>query len=176
MQTVYLGIGSNIPPRKQYILNSLILLKKEFSKDFFCSSLFETAPYLDLKQSSYINCCVEFNTDLSPLNILKTTSKIEKELGRHRSGRQWQSRTIDIDILLYGDLIIDSKDLKIPHYDLLNRDFFLIPLLELNDELKDPMGRDYLKSLINAIPDNKLTHPEKIDFEDPSFTAILKGE
>ena len=90
-------------------------------------------------------------------------SEIETSVGRQRTGIKWESRIIDIDLLLWGNDIVKLPQLTIPHYDLSNRDFFLIPLLELNPSLVHPSTGTPLAGMLNMIPDILRTHPEKIE-------------
>jgi 2-amino-4-hydroxy-6-hydroxymethyldihydropteridine diphosphokinase len=115
-----------------------------------------------MNQQAYINCSVQCWTDLNPLEMLDTISEIETIVGRKRSGKKWESRIIDIDILLWGKQVIEQPRLTIPHYDLSNRDFFLIPLLELDNTLIHPCKGDFLLTELEKIPPLLLTHPVKI--------------
>lgn len=92
--------------------------------------------------------------------MLTVIQEIEQNQGRQRRGGRWESRTLDIDILLWGSMTIRSKQLTIPHYDLTNRDFFLIPLLELDSELLHPASGIPLSQALNTIPQHLRTHPE----------------
>lgn len=160
---VYLSLGSNIRPRQQYLAKSLELIQKRFPGQFCCSSLYQTRPFQNKLQDSYINAALHCETDLKPLEMLSVTAAIENEVGRRRSGEKWESRTIDIDILLWGDDIIKIPRLKIPHYDLNNRDFFLVPLLELNEHLVHPETGILLKETLISLPDEFRTYPEKME-------------
>lgn len=159
MIPIYLGIGSNISPRQFYISESLRLLKNCFPSGFCYSSIYATKPFHRAVQTDYLNCCVHFLSDKDLSYIHEKTIEIEHQLGRKRSNKKWQSRTIDIDILLAGQQIIDTTDLQIPHYDLTNRDFFLIPLLEISGNLTHPVTKIPLKESLEGIPDDLLTNP-----------------
>ncbi len=156
---VFLSLGSNISPRKHHISNSLQLLKEHFPVRFCVSSLDQTDPFQGLNQQAYINCAVQCWTDIKPLEMLDTISRIEIAVGRKRRGVKWESRIIDIDILLWGNQVIEHPRLTIPHYDLNNRDFFLIPLLELDKTLIHPYNGDLLINELQKIPPRLLTHP-----------------
>lgn len=163
LNQVYLGMGSNIPPRETYLVQAIETLKERFPDDFKFSRIYATKPYQGKDQDCYYNCCVGFKSSLSPEEMLDTVLSIEKELGRVRRGIKWDSRTIDIDILLFENHIINQKDLVVPHYDLSSRDFFLIPLLELNPQLVNPRTGISLKTELENLPSELLTHPEIID-------------
>lgn len=119
-----------------------------------------------MEQSSYINCCASFKTEVEPLELLRIGSDIELQLGRERDGSRWQSRTLDIDILLYGEQRVESKALTIPHYDLLNRDFFIIPLLEIRKDLKHPFNGESFRCILKEIDHGKRTSPRRLFFPD----------
>ncbi|MBU2512870.1 2-amino-4-hydroxy-6-hydroxymethyldihydropteridine diphosphokinase [bacterium] len=161
-QEVYLAIGGNTSPRKKFIIDSLAILKKTFPQGFHSSCLYLTEPFLRKVQPYYYNCCVLFFSDIQSDELLKITSSIELSLGRERDGTKWQTRTIDIDILLVGQQVVEKPNLAIPHYDLLNRDFFLIPLLELNNDLTYPLTGKALSDYLEEIPEEKRTHPLKL--------------
>lgn len=166
LNQVYLGMGSNIPPRETYLIKAIEILKDRFPDEFKFSRIYATKPYQGKDQDCYFNCCVSFKSSLTPEKMLDTVLNIEKELGRVRRGIKWDSRTIDIDILLFEDRIINQKDLIVPHYDISFRDFFLIPLLELENCLVNPRTGLSLKTELENIPDELLTNPEiqEIDF------------
>ena len=136
---VYLGLGSNLGERKKNIETSLALLMENPSiKIKKVSSLIETEPEGIKKQPFFLNGVAEIETDLSPSLLLKLLKSIEKALGR-KTVRRWGPRIIDLDILLYGDLIIDDDNLKIPHPLLTERNFVLAPLKEIAPEAIHPI-------------------------------------
>ena len=136
---VYLGLGSNLGERRKNIEASLDLLMENPSiRVKKISSLIETEPEGVKKQPFFLNGVVEIETDLSPFLLLKFLKSIEKALGR-KSARRWGPRIIDLDILLYSDLIIDDDNLKIPHPLLTERDFVLAPLKEIAPEAIHPI-------------------------------------
>ena len=132
---VFLALGSNIHPKKDYILKSLHWLQKVFGK-MKISSIYETNPYNGLVQENYFNCVTSFFSQKDAFNVLKTIQEIEIKLGRKGIREKGQSRTIDIDILFFGKEIIKTETLVVPHYDFLNRDFFLQPLLEIEPDFE----------------------------------------
>jgi 2-amino-4-hydroxy-6-hydroxymethyldihydropteridine diphosphokinase len=131
----YIGLGSNLGDREKNIEKAINLLKKtEKTKVNKASSLYETEPQGYEKQNKFLNGALELETSLSPFELLKALQGIEKKLGRRRVIK-WGPRTIDLDILLYDDLEIDEKDLKIPHPEMLKRTFVLVPLKEIAPHL-----------------------------------------
>lgn len=131
MAKVYLSLGSNIGEREKYLQRAIAkLAQNERIKIGKLSSIYETAPYGYLDQDNFLNMAVEMETDLAPLEVLELAQKIERELNRERL-IHWGPRTIDIDIISYGDLQLKSKRLTLPHKEALKRAFVLQPLLEI---------------------------------------------
>ena len=129
MAVCYLGIGSNLGNRTQnlkLVLRRIDNLKN--TKLLKVSKIIETLPLGGpAHQGKFLNAALKIKTSLSPIALLKNLKEIEKELGRAKSVR-WSPRPIDIDILLYNDTIIKSKELTIPHPRMMQRDFVLKPL------------------------------------------------
>lgn len=149
MNRVFLGIGSNVGDRKENILRALTFLEKnECLKIINCSSLYETKPYGIKEQNNFYNCVVSIETDLLPEELLKRLKKIEISTGRRKTFR-WGPRVIDIDILYFNGLVYNSDSLRIPHPDMLNRDFFVIPLLELHQDIKHPGSDKNLADIVS---------------------------
>jgi 2-amino-4-hydroxy-6-hydroxymethyldihydropteridine diphosphokinase len=115
--------------------------------------LYQTASWGNLDQPDFINQVIELKTSLSPADLLKAILKIENVLGRQRL-KKWGSRTIDIDILLYEDQIVNTADLVIPHPYLSVRRFSLMPLSEIAPNLVHPISRKNITELLNELTDN----------------------
>lgn len=131
---VYLSLGSNIGNRQEYIESAIELVgKREGIKILKKSGLYETSPVGYVEQDLFLNAVIKIETDFSEREILKIINKIENELDRKREIR-WGPRTIDIDILIFSDKKINETDLIIPHKEMLNRLFVLVPLIEIYDE------------------------------------------
>ncbi len=158
---VFLALGSNIHPKKNYILKALNLLQIAFGK-MKNSSLYETQSYGEPSQENYYNCVVCLATEKDVWTVLKIIQEIEIKLGRENLRKKGEARTIDIDILFFGKEIIKTETLVIPHYDFLNRDFFLQPLLEVEPDFKFVETDMALQELLQKIPQNKRTYPKKI--------------
>lgn len=129
--TAYLGIGSNIGDRKSYLDGAV----KGFEGNEKCkvqriSSYIETKPYGVADQGDFLNAALMIKTLLSPQQLLNLCHELEKKAGRVKT-RRWGERTLDVDILAYDSLILDEKDLKIPHIEMHMRDFVLIPMNEI---------------------------------------------
>lgn len=130
---VYLSLGSNIGNRQEYIESAIELVgKREGIKILKKSRLYETSPVGYVEQDLFLNAVIKIETDFSEREILKIINKIENELDRKREIR-WGPRTIDIDILIFSDKKINETDLIIPHKEMLNRLFVLVPLIEIYD-------------------------------------------
>ena len=130
---VYLSLGSNIGNRQEYIESAIELVgKTEGIKILKKSGLYETSPVGYVEQDLFLNAVIKIETDFSEREILKIINKIENELDRKREIR-WGPRTIDIDILIFSDKKINETDLIIPHKEMFNRLFVLVPLIEIYD-------------------------------------------
>ena len=137
--TVYVGIGSNMGSREAMIRNAMLLLNEQRDCQIVKgSSLFVTAPYGYTDQPEFLNGCLEVKTMQSPEQFLDTLHAIEQRLGRERT-IHWGPRTIDLDILLYDDVIMSTETLTVPHIDMQNRLFVLKPLDEIAGFVRHPL-------------------------------------
>lgn len=134
---IYLLLGSNIGDKKKHFDKAIGLLKKYVGPINSASGIYETAAWGKTDQPSFYNQVLKIETELTPSELLTEVNRIEAELGRVRE-EKWGERVIDIDILYYHSLIIDKKHLKIPHPQLHNRRFTLVPLCEIAGELNHP--------------------------------------
>lgn len=153
--TAYLGLGSNQGDRGAMLRDALTRL--EASRRVRVrkkSSLYETAPVGVTEQPWFINLVAEVETDLLPLQLLDLVLTVERGLGRVRT-RRWGPRTIDIDILLYGDLAISTPTLVIPHPEMTRRRFVLEPLVEIAPDLRLPAGQR-VASFLDGIRDQAI--------------------
>jgi len=149
--TCYLGLGANKGDRAENIRNALdIISQRDGITLLKYSSVYETEPIGVSNQPYYYNCVAEIRTGLEPHQLLKTLKSVEYELGREPN-THLLPRPIDIDILLYGDLEVDSLDLLIPHSRITKRAFVLVPLMELNSDLIHPITRLPLKGYLEKI-------------------------
>ncbi|MEK6948687.1 MAG: 2-amino-4-hydroxy-6-hydroxymethyldihydropteridine diphosphokinase [Nanoarchaeota archaeon] len=144
MAYAYIGMGSNIGARRN-IKKCINLLKAEFSI-IKISNFYETKPYGYENQQNFINLAVKMKTTIKTIKLLKKLQSIEKGLGRKRKVKNGP-RTIDLDILLYDNKVIKEKGLQIPHKGLFERDFTLIPLLDIAPEIIDPITKKKAKYL-----------------------------
>lgn len=141
MAIAYIALGSNLhTPLEQLkrALNALAQLPQ--TQLMAVSSFYRSKPLGPQDQPDYLNAAVEISTALSPLALLDELQRIENEQGRVRL-RRWGERTLDLDILLYGDEVIQSERLTVPHYDMHNREFVIVPLVEIAPNLILPNGQ-----------------------------------
>ncbi|MBN1467255.1 MAG: 2-amino-4-hydroxy-6-hydroxymethyldihydropteridine diphosphokinase [Fusobacteriaceae bacterium] len=131
MNKVYLSLGSNIGDSFYYLMSAISMLDKlEQTKVNKISKFYSTKPWGNLNQDDFINCCIEIDTKLLPYQLLKEINSIERLLGRKREVF-WGPRTIDIDIIFYKSLKIETDKLTIPHKFYKKRNFVLIPLIDI---------------------------------------------
>ena len=152
MAVVYLGLGSNIGDRAQYLARACGLLHQHPAVTVQAvSSLYETAPVGFTAQGAFLNAVARVHTSLRPESLLAVTQAVESRLGREPAIR-WGPRVIDVDILLYDVLEVHRPFLDIPHHALRERLFVLVPLSELEPDLRLPSGEP-VRQLIAALPD-----------------------
>lgn len=147
MFIAYLGIGSNLGNREENCLRAIELLEKKGIKIKKRSSLYETKPWGIENQPLFLNMAIEIETNLQPEKLLKLLKDIEVELGR-KNTIKWGPRIIDLDILLFNDIIVDKKDLKIPHPLMHKREFVLKPLSEIAPEIYHPLLKCRIDELL----------------------------
>ncbi len=130
---IYLSLGSNLGERLSNIMRALRELAN-FGRIGAVSNLYETEP-LDMEGENFYNCVVRFQTYLSPYDLLRVVKRIESDMGRDETQGHNLPRVIDIDILLYDNLVIEDEELTIPHPRLLERDFIIRGLLDIDEDL-----------------------------------------
>jgi len=156
MVTSYIGLGSNLSnPIKQVQQAILVLNTLPQSEVVNTSSLYVSRPMGPQDQPDYINAVIALKTQLSPLALLDALQTIEKKAGRIRKANRWGARILDLDILLYGNKIMNNERLTIPHYGLKLREFVLLPLAEIAPNVQLPEG-DIIQTLANNIEKNNL--------------------
>ena len=140
MTKVYAGLGSNLGNKKENIIRAIdridayeeICVKEK-------SGFYDTTPVGGPPQPDYVNCVIGLETEVEPQTLLKEFKKIEIEQGR-KPGVRWGPRVVDLDILLYGDRIVNDPNLKIPHERMHERVFVLEPLCEISPDIKHPVS------------------------------------
>jgi 2-amino-4-hydroxy-6-hydroxymethyldihydropteridine diphosphokinase len=130
----YIALGSNLGAREQYLANARALLRALPGSRLLAESVIEETPPLGpAGQGNYLNQMVALETSLAPESLLDHLLRIERQLGRER-GEPWGARTIDLDIVQFGNRVIDSERLTLPHPELPNRDFWQRELIELRGD------------------------------------------
>ena len=153
MNIAYLLLGGNLGDRLQNLHKALILINKMAGATTKKSNVFVTAAWGNENQPDFYNQAICINTTLSALDLLNILLKIEEELGRKRTDKKWQERTMDIDILFYNDVIIDTMQLKIPHPFIQDRKFVLIPLMEIAKDFIHPVLKKNISQLLAECED-----------------------
>jgi 2-amino-4-hydroxy-6-hydroxymethyldihydropteridine diphosphokinase len=139
MKDVYIGLGSNLDhPLLQIVTAQNRLSKIPQTTCIAHSTYYRTPPLGAMLQPSYINAVSLLRSTLSAEEILAFLQDIENQHGRQRDKYRWQARTLDLDLLLYGEEVINSENLTVPHYAMTQRNFVIFPLLELNPEVIIP--------------------------------------
>ena len=149
MATVYLGLGTNLGDKEANLRTAIYKLQERIGKQVSLSSFYETAPWGFESNHSFLNAAIGLETSLSPIEILHITQEIEKELGRTKKSvnGSYSDRLIDIDILLYDTLVLQTPELTIPHPLMTERDFVMNPLIEIAGNVIHPTRQKTLSEL-----------------------------
>lgn len=150
MVEVYLGLGSNIGDKEGYLTKAVRLLS-ELYQIKKTSHLYLTEPVGGIKQEWFLNCVVEIETECDPKRLLSSLHSIERQCGRKKTVKNGP-RTLDIDILFYGDQIIKIKALVVPHPQLHERLFVLRPMMDLNPSFIHPLLKKSIQEIIESHP------------------------
>lgn len=153
MQTVYLILGGNLGDRYKYLQEARALIEQSIGPLVTCSSFYETEPWGFAHDNSFLNQAIEVETRLNPFEILNEIKVIETSLGRSRGNERYSARTIDIDILFFGDAVIDAPELTIPHPEMAGRRFVLDPMCEIAPDLLHPLLQKTMQQLLAECQD-----------------------
>jgi len=153
MSIAHLLIGGNLEDREENLLKAIALINEQCGPLIRASSVYETEAWGKTDQPSFLNQALEISTSLNARQLMRKILKIEKEMGRIRQ-EKLGPRIIDIDILLFGNEIHDLRFLKIPHPEMQNRRFVLVPLAEINSSLLHPVLKKTIAELLEECPDN----------------------
>ncbi|MGB5894569.1 MAG: 2-amino-4-hydroxy-6-hydroxymethyldihydropteridine diphosphokinase, partial [Ignavibacteriaceae bacterium] len=135
----YIGIGSNKGNRTDYLISAIEIIDTDPKcKVIVVSSVYETRPFGNKNQDNFLNAVIKITTDYSPFGLYEFLKRIESKLGR-QTETKWGPREIDLDILFFNDLIYSDEDITIPHKGIMDRDFVLIPLSEIEPKLIHPV-------------------------------------
>lgn len=150
---VYLGLGTNQGDKANNLTRAIDALSLALGRCTDVSAFIETAPWGFESENSFLNCAAAFETELSPLELLNATERIERELGRTQksAGGIYHDRIIDIDILLYGNLVVESPRLTIPHPLMHKRTFVLEPLAEIAPDTIHPTTGKGIRELLKEL-------------------------
>lgn len=147
----YIGLGSNLGDREGQIRAALEAIADLPDTDLVrVSSLYDTEPAGEVDQPNFLNAAALLDTELEPRQLLWNLLLIEKRLGRVRT-QPWGPRTIDLDLLLYGDEIVEEDDLRVPHPEIIRRSFVLVPLVELDPRLVHPGTGETMAAHLNRL-------------------------
>lgn len=153
MKRTFIGIGTNLGNRKVNLNKAIVLIEEHIGTIKGASSVYETEPWGFQSKNDFLNMVVEVETRLSPSGLLGRVLMIESLLGRLREGKEYKSRIIDIDILLYDNRIIKKKVLVIPHPLLHERKFVLVPLCEIAADFVHPVLKKSIRMLLEECKD-----------------------
>jgi 2-amino-4-hydroxy-6-hydroxymethyldihydropteridine diphosphokinase len=146
--TVYLGLGSNLGNRQGNLDQALKLLSQRMQVGKV-SSIYDTEPVGNTNQPRFLNLVCEVKTRLTPEGLLTMVKGLEQMMGRR--SRTGEPRIIDIDILLYADMVMQTKDLEIPHSKMVDRQFVLVPLAEIAPDVVHPVTKKTIKEMNKAV-------------------------
>jgi 2-amino-4-hydroxy-6-hydroxymethyldihydropteridine diphosphokinase len=153
MKKIFLGIGSNLGDRLEIIDKAKIMIEESIGKIVVCSSVYRTEPWGFESKDEFLNMVLCLETELSASGVLGRILMIESQLGRLRSEKKYSSRNIDIDILFFGNEVVNEDSLKVPHPHLVERKFVLVPLAEIAPAFIHPVLKISMKSLLRTCKD-----------------------
>jgi 2-amino-4-hydroxy-6-hydroxymethyldihydropteridine diphosphokinase len=166
MQGIFLGLGSNKGNRELFLHQAIAKLKAIPELEIRrYSSIYESEPVGLKEQAWFLNAVVEISTKLDPFLLLAATQNIERQLGRKRT-RRWGARIIDIDILSFNDLIIQSYNLIIPHPEMTVRKFVLMPLSEISPTYFHPITKISITHLLAHCPPDQVRPFSRFNFDN----------
>lgn len=150
MAIAYLGLGTNLGNKDENLNGAVEYIRERVGRINSLSAFYVTEPWGFKSENSFLNAVCSVATDISPIELLYITKEIEKEMGRNKKSvdKIYSDRIIDIDILLYDDLIMHSEELTIPHPIMTERDFVMIPLAEIAPELVHPVLKKKMKEFL----------------------------
>ncbi len=167
---IHLSLGSNIEPREDFLKRAIFFLRDKI-KIKKISSLYETEPWGYKNQEKFLNLVISGETDLEPENLIKFIKEVERKVGRGESFK-WGPREIDIDIILYGDRIIEKENLTVPHKFFEERGFVVIPLFEINRYLVNPKSKRDISEIYKNVQKEGVVKLESREFLKDIYSTI----
>lgn len=153
MVQIYIGLGSNLGDRKDYLHRALLeLMNLQNTVVKKCSSVYETEPVGIREQPQFLNMVIELDSTLPPHDLLQRLKRIEHSLGRINN-EHWGPREIDIDLLYYGEKVINDNNLHVPHPEIAQRRFVLVPMREIAANFQDPLRSLSIEELLQHCSD-----------------------
>ena len=184
MNIVYISLGSNLGNRKQYLQRAIVAISRHIGRVKAVSSIYET-PAWGFVSDPFYNVCIEVVTELVPEKCLEKLQEIEKKLGRVREpeSTEYKPRTIDLDIIYYNSLVLEKENLHIPHNQLSNRRFVLVPLMDIIPNFVHPILNKTTEELLLFCEDNSLINkvketlfiPKELDFSERLNYIVIEG-
>jgi 2-amino-4-hydroxy-6-hydroxymethyldihydropteridine diphosphokinase len=162
MSVVFIGLGSNLGERLSMLKEAVACISELPSTEVLAtSSVYESPPIDHSKQCCFLNAVCKITTDLSPTALLTALKAIERKLGRAEQYARWSPRCIDLDILFYDDRVLIQDGLTIPHAEIPNRKFVLLPMLELDDYFH-PILKKSLSTLLAETTDDSVVDKQDV--------------
>jgi 2-amino-4-hydroxy-6-hydroxymethyldihydropteridine diphosphokinase len=149
----YLLLGTNMGDRMRNLETAISYLQAEVGEVFITSGVYETAAWGKTDQPGFLNQALGVYSTLAPFTLLQTILEIERKMGRVRF-EKWGQRLIDIDIIFYADLVLDEKDLKVPHPEMHHRRFVLEPLNEIAQNFVHPVFKENISNILGNLTDD----------------------
>ncbi|MFD0976575.1 2-amino-4-hydroxy-6-hydroxymethyldihydropteridine diphosphokinase [Salinimicrobium gaetbulicola] len=173
-KTVYIALGSNKGSRFDFLQKAVNEIQRQVGEVIKVSSVYET-PAWGFEGSAFLNACIEVSSRFEPEVILDKLLKIETSLGRERKlDAGYQDRTLDLDIILFEEELISSEVLQVPHPEMLNRKFVLLPLADIAAEVKHPERKKKIKELLLETPDSSEVNRISEDLKKPVSFSFSK--
>lgn len=152
MAKVFISLGTNLGDRHNNMLTAIALLAERVGKILALSDLYQTVPWGFDSDNHFLNAALELETDLQPLELLEITQDIERKMGRtEKSNGTYTDRLIDIDLLMYDDLVLNTTLLTLPHPLMLEREFVLKPLVEIAADVVHPVTKETIRQLYDRL-------------------------
>ncbi len=153
MAHAVISLGSNLGDRFSNINSAILLMQQRVGAMLEMSDVYESEPWGFHAKLSFFNQVVQIKTELNPHDLLNVLLDIENDLGRTRNSMNYESRTIDLDVLFYDDQVINDSILELPHPSISERMFVLLPLAQILPDLHHPLLKKSIQQLLNECPD-----------------------